>query len=113
MNQARNLSALPIEVAVKRAGAMLAMFAGNREADAMGPQVPANRPAALGLIANEPVRPPLRAPSPRALHRTLGPQGPQEFRLVALPRREQPGARLPVAFGPQMDFGAEATLAAS
>jgi hypothetical protein len=32
---------------------------------------------------------------------------------MALPRREQEGDRLTVAFGPQMDFGAEATLAAS
>jgi hypothetical protein len=79
----------------------------------MTPQEPSNRPAAIGLIAHEPPRPPLRAPSPRALHSTLSHQGNQEFRLVALPRREQEGDRLAVAFGPQVDFGAEATLAAS
>jgi hypothetical protein len=105
--------ALPRELAVKRAGAMLAMFAGNREADAMAPQVPSHRPAAVGLSAHAPARPPLRAPRPRALHSTLGHQGKQAFRLVALPRREPEGDRLTVAFGPHMDVGADATLAAS
>jgi hypothetical protein len=112
INQALNLIALPIEVVVKRAGTMLPLFAGNREADAMAPQEPSNRPAAIGLIANEPPRALLRAPRPWAFHCTLSHQGDQDFCLMALSRREQEGDWLAVAFGPQMDFGTETALAA-
>jgi hypothetical protein len=79
----------------------------------MAPQVVSNRPTALGLIADEPLRKPLGAARPATLHSALGHQGDQDERLMTLPRRQYEGEGLALALGPEMDFGAKAALAAS
>jgi len=92
---------------------MLAAFARNREADPVAPQVLSNRPAAIGLIADEPLRTPLGAARPATFHGALGHQGDQDERLMTLPRREYKGHGLALALGPEMDFGTKTDLAAS
>jgi hypothetical protein len=79
----------------------------------VAPQVLSNRPAAIGLIADEPLRTPLGAARPATLHGALSHQGDQDERLMALPRRQDEGEGLALALGPEMDFGAKAALAAS
>jgi hypothetical protein len=112
INQTLDFMSLPIEAAVKWSGAMLTAFAGNRQADAVSPQVSSNRPAALGLIADEPFRTPLGAARPATCHGALGQQGDQDERLMTLPRREDEGHGLALALGPAMDCGTKAALAA-
>jgi len=90
---------------------MLAMFAGNRQADAMASQVPANRPAARGLIADEPLWTPLGTARSLTFHAALGHQGDQDERFMTLPWREDKGHGLALALGPEVDFGAKAALA--
>jgi hypothetical protein len=92
---------------------MLAALAGNRQADAVVPQILSNRPAALGLIANEPLRTPLGAARPATFHGALGHQGDQDARLMTLPRRKYTGHGLALALGPEMDCGTKPALAAS
>jgi hypothetical protein len=113
IDQTLDFIPLPVEAVVKRAGAMLPAFAGNREADPMPPQVLSNRPAALGLIADEPLRTPLGTARSPTFHGALGHQGNQDFCLMTLPRREDEGHGLALALSPEMDFGTKAALAAS
>jgi hypothetical protein len=103
---------LPIETAVKWSCAMLTAFAGNRQADAVPPQGSSNRPAAIGLIADKPLRTPLGAARPATFHGALGHQRDQDERLMTLPRRENEGHGLALALGPEMAFGTKAALAA-
>jgi hypothetical protein len=113
IDQTLEFISLPIEAAVKRSCAMLAAFARNRETDPVVPQVLSNRPAAIGLIADEPLRTPLGAARPATFHGALGHQGDQDERLMTLPRREYEGHGLALALGREMDFGTKAALAAS
>ena len=113
IDQALDFIPLPIEAAVKRSGARLAACAGNRQADAVAPQVLSNRPAALGLIADEPLRTPLGAARPPTVHGALGHQGDQDERLMTRPRRAYEGHGLALALGPEMACGTEPALAAA
>ena len=113
IDQTLDFIPLPIEAAVKWSCAMLAAFARNREADPVAPQGLANRPAALGLIADEPLRTPLGAARPATFPGAWGPQGDQDERLMTRPRREDKGHGLALALGPQMEVGTQAALAAS
>jgi hypothetical protein len=79
----------------------------------MAPQVLSNRPAAIGLIADAPLRTPLRAARPATFHGALDPQGDQDERRMTLPRCEDEGPGLALALGPEMDVGTKTALAAS
>src|SRR5919108_1333793 len=91
IDQTLDFIPLPIAAAVKWSGALLAVCARNRAADPMAPQVLSNRPATIGLIADEPLRTPRGAARPAAFHGALHHQGNQDFHFMTLPRREDEG----------------------
>ena len=113
VDQAFHLAAQSINGPIKRPCALLVPFARNRQADTMPAQVAPNRPTAVGLIAHQAPRAAFGPAAPWPFDRALFQQGHQQRGFMPLPRRQEPGEGLAVALGPQMDFGAEATLAAA
>jgi hypothetical protein len=113
VNQAFHLAAQPINGPIKGPRAVLIPFARNRQADAMPAQVAPNCPTAVGLIADQAPRAAFGPAAPGPFDRPLFQQGHQQRGFMPLPRRQEPGEGLAVALGPQMDFGAEAALAAA
>jgi hypothetical protein len=107
-----DVMSLPRAAAVQWSGAMRTALAGNRHADAVSPPVSSHRPAARGLIADEPFRTPLGAARPATFHGAVGPQGDQDERLMTRPRRAAAGHGLALALGQEMAVGTNAALAA-
>jgi hypothetical protein len=105
--------AQPVDGAIKGSRAMCTVLARDGAANAMLPHVLAIRPTTVPLIADQPARASFRPPGSWPLHRALLQQGYQQRSLMPLSRRQEPREGLALALSPQMDFGAEAALAAA
>jgi hypothetical protein len=68
--------------------------------------------AAVRLVPNEPVGPALRLTWAATLHRTAGHELGKHHRFMPLAWRQEQRKELARAVGPEVDFGAEAPLAA-
>ncbi len=104
--------AFPIDCPVERAGAPFILFARDRDADAVPPQIRPDLPAAVALVTDDPLRPQLGAASARPFDRPLLHQLLEGGRLVPLTRRQDEGDRLACALDADMHLGAEAAVAA-
>jgi hypothetical protein len=108
------LHAVPFAVdrAGERPGAPFVGLPRDREPDAAPPQVRPDLPAAVALVAHQPLGPPSWTPTPWPFDRPLLHQLLKGRRLMALAGREHEGYRLAGALTTQMDLGAEPALAA-
>jgi hypothetical protein len=113
IDQPLHLIAQSVDGTIKRPCAVFTALAWEGAADPVLPQVLAIRPTAVTLIADQPARTSFGPSGSWPLHRALLQQGHQQRSLMPLSRRQEPREGLAVALGPQMDFGAEATLAAA
>ena len=101
----------PIDRTVKATSSLIC-FVWDRHPHPASSQVLPNLAAAVALVAHHPTRSQARAASTPSLDRPLLHQLLKGRRLMTLAGREHKGHRLSVALGPDMHFGAEATLRA-
>ena len=95
---------------VKRPGAPLIGLARNGVPDPPSPQVRANRPTAVALVAHPAAAPQPGPPAARPLDRALFQQLLKHCALVLFARGEHEGQRLAGAVDPQVNCGAEPAL---
>ena len=112
VDQAFHLIPQPIDRSVKRS-TTLVLLVRDRHPDAASPQILANLPAAVPLVAHHAPWSQARSSAAHPLDRPLLHQVLKGARLVALAWREHKRQRLAVAFGPHMHLGAEPTLTPS
>jgi hypothetical protein len=112
IDQSRDLTPQSVQGSSKWPRSRLMAVPRHRHAAPMPPPVLPNRPTAIALVADEPTGAPLRATWATPFDLTLCHHRDKHGRLMPLPGGEQPGQRLALALGPQMDVGTEAALTA-
>jgi hypothetical protein len=113
IDQPLHLIAQSVDGTIKRSRAVFTALARDGAANPVLPQVLAVRQTTVPLIPDQPVRASFGPPGSWPLNRALLQQGHQQRSLMPLSRRQEPREGLALALGPQMDFGAEAALAAA
>src|SRR3712207_4550365 len=86
IDQAFHPVAFPVDRAVERTGAPLVGLAWDCDADPAPPQIRADLPAAVALVADDPPRPQPRSATPWPFDRSLLHQLLEGSRLVPLAR---------------------------
>jgi len=112
VDQALHPFAETIAGAIKGAGPCFVLLAGNRDAEPVPPQVLADFPAAIRLVARHAARAAFRPPAPGPLDCAAGHQGFEGDGFVPLARGQDQRHEVAPAFGTEVNFGAEAALAA-
>ncbi len=92
---------------------MFVFFMGDGDADATAPQLPPDVATAIRLLTHHATRTLLRSATATAFDRTTGHEGFKSNGFMTLSRGQYEGHQLLVACRSQMDFGAEAPLAAT
>jgi len=105
--------AQPIDGPIKGTGAALIALVRNGVTDAASSTTPPNGPAAIAFVARQPPGTLLRPAPAGPPHGPLVEQLIKHGRLVLLAWGEHYRQRLALAFGTEMDFGAESALAAA
>jgi hypothetical protein len=113
IDQALDAIAQAVDGSIKRARTMLIGAPWDSDAHPVASRVLADVPAAVGLVANDAPGPQLRAPWAEPFDGTLGHELLESRRFVPLAGGEDDRHQLAVAFGPDMDLGAEAALTAA
>jgi len=113
IDQPLNAVAVAIPLPVKGAAAPLVHFVRNRHADATPPEIPANLPATVAFIGDDPLGSDTWAPAAAALDRSLLHHLREDDCLVPLAGGDHERQRFAATFRPQMDFRAEAALRAA
>ena len=113
VNQPLDLVALPVERPIKRSRTPLVRLPRNRHADASPSQVAPNLATTVAFITNDALWSQLGSPPSRPFDRPLFHQPFKCCRFMPLARREHNRHRFAVPVCTQMDFGAEAALAAT
>ena len=111
IDQAFHPVAFPVDRAVERTGAPLVGLAWDCDADPAPPQVRADLPAAVALVADDPLGAQPRSATPWPFDRPLLHQLLEGGRLVPLAGGQDEGDRLARALDADMHLGAEAALA--
>ncbi len=111
IDQPLHLVPFSVDRAVEWPATALVGLAGDRDADAASPQVRPDLPAAVALVAHDPLRTQAGPPAARPLDRPLRHELREGGRLMALARGEHEGDGLAVALAANVDLGAEAALA--
>jgi len=113
VDQPLNSVALPVECPIKRSPTPLVRFPGDRHADASPPQKAPNLAAAVPLIAHDSLRTQLGSSPSHPFDCPVFHQPFKRCRFMPLARRQHNRHRFPVPIGTEVDFGAEAALAAT
>jgi hypothetical protein len=112
INQAFHGIAQSVEDPIKGSCSCITAFVGDGEPDPMSPQVLSDGPTAIALIPDQSGRAVFWAPGARSFDRPVFHEGHKDSRFMALAGGQEKGHGLPIPLGPQMDFRAEAPLAA-